>query len=504
MTTQRRLKYSVSDASRRMYREETNGIYRKLENPWPTENQLRHQQFEARQRPLSHILASSSFRDTLNKGQVSGGQSLSNLKKARLRNSLNLPINFSLDSEYFVNANGDLNSSGTLGNKPKFEQSAFSFVPEKDIISLADLDSSCTEIGGTSDKASSVGSKKSAQKFQTSRKSSTSSSSHTPSNSESTVDQGYEIEDIERGLGIVSKSESDCNKSFKSRTALQKRLSFKEVFPEPVNQEFLEKNYAETVERKSFSPLQQDANHIFDSEINIQDMCTAESVPFSRASLNRSLSSESGGSCSPKNATQVFDSSDHFQPMGDSIFTGNVEIPEALDLEPLYKEGRYTDILHVSRTRSGPLKTMNSLPVHSSSQYNIEIETDIDPQTYKDMESQIKLDRSFSVESVPPPLPLSKIPDVIENISLNNYVGNECDSLTSLTGPADSPKSVKCDIKIDSGSFVRTDENPNFPGTAITYYGPIYASNNTLILPQQSNQSSWENSGKEGIPCNND
>lgn len=87
MATQRKLKYSVSDASRRMYKIETNGIYRKLENPLPSESQLRQQRFEERQRPLSQILASSSFRETLDRNAFSRGQSLSNLKKSRQRNS---------------------------------------------------------------------------------------------------------------------------------------------------------------------------------------------------------------------------------------------------------------------------------------------------------------------------------------------------------------------------------------------------------------------------------
>lgn len=111
MATQRKLKYSVSDASRRMYKIETNGIYRKLENPLPSESQLRQQRFEERQRPLSQILASSSFRETLDRNAFSRGQSLSNLKKSRQRNSLNLPNSFSLDLEYDVNANAKTDRS---------------------------------------------------------------------------------------------------------------------------------------------------------------------------------------------------------------------------------------------------------------------------------------------------------------------------------------------------------------------------------------------------------
>ncbi|XP_061180515.1 heat shock 70 kDa protein 12A-like [Saccostrea echinata] len=48
-----------------------------------------------------------------------------------------------------------------------------------------------------------------------------------------------------------------------------------------------------------------------------------------------------------------------------------------------------------------------------------------------------------------------------------------------------------------SESFVSVDKNPGCPRTAVAYYGPIYASNNTLILPTQSSQLPFDHFGKQ-------
>ncbi|XP_062584704.1 uncharacterized protein LOC134246362 isoform X2 [Saccostrea cucullata] len=494
MTTHRKLKYSVSDASRRMYRDETNGIYRKLDNPSPTENQLRQQKFEARQRPLSHILASSSFREDYNREQITRGQSLSNLKKARLRNSLNLPHSFSLDLGYDVDANANLDDfsarSGNLREITVSGDSAFSFVPERDIISLGDISSSHARNCRASNKSPSVasfGSKRSDLKSEKIRKSSTSTSSSSSSTSRghssrsrsSSPKPKYKTKDIEHVLDNATDSEDD--ESSKIQKVLHKRPSFKEIFPEPVNQEFMDKS----VERKSLGRLsfsEKDTNRIFDSEEGIQTNVKNGSSSLRRTKLNTSLSTDSGESDSPKAAHKVFDSTDHFQRS--FLFPGTVNKPETTpsDSESSCKEGSYildsefnpSEKSCVSVISPHSLAVSADLPSLDNTENENGYLSDIQMLKQKALKGNLNLDRTVSLGDTPPPLPQSSPPDVIEKISLDSYAGNDF-----------GPSEVK---QMTSESFVSAGKSPGYLRTSVAYYGPIYASNNTLILPTKSAQ----------------
>ncbi|XP_062612427.1 serine-rich adhesin for platelets-like [Saccostrea cucullata] len=503
MTTHRKLKYSVSDASRRMYRDETNGIYRKLDNPSPTENQLRQQRFEARQRPLSHILASSSFREDFNRNQITRGQSLSNLKKARLRNSLNLPHSFSLDLGYDVDANANLDDfsarSGNLREITVSGDSAFGFVPERDIISLGDISSSQATNCRASKKSpsvASVGSKRSSFKSEKFRKSSSSSStstsqSHSSRSRSSSPKQKYKTQDIEHVLDNTTNSEGD--ESSKIQKVLHKRPSFKEIFPEPVNQEFMDKS----VERKSVGRLsfsEKDTNRIFDSEEGIQTNVKNDSSSLRRTKLNTSLSTDSGESDSPKTAHKVFDSTDHFQRS--FLFPGTVNKPETTpsDSESSCKEGSYIldTEFYPSEKPCVSVISPHSLTVcaHLASLDNTDSENGDISDNNQALKGNIKLDRTVSLGDAPPPLPQSSPPDVIETISLGSYAGNDF-----------VPSEVK---QMASESFASTGKTPGYLRTSVAYYGPIYASNNTLILPTKSAQPSLDQCGNQDYRSDDD
>ena len=537
MTSQRKLKYSVSDASRRMYKIETNGIYRKLENPWPTDSQLRQQRFEERQRPLSQILASSSFRETFDRKAFTRGQSLSNLKKSRQRNSLNLPNSFSLDLEYDVNANakidGELASTGGLSaSTPRLRNSAFDFVPDQDIITLSDVARS--EIGSTSGTgkqsvSATLKSRKSSSSSSSSSSTSSSSSSTSKANSvksQSTFKGNADSDQRQSNVRETSpKSEEDkLNRS----QLLEKRRSFKEVFPINVNEEFLNKNKVESADRRaSFSNLSSpeiNANRIFDSDVNIRTK--TKNAPLNKSSREKSSSSDSDNSDEldfPKRTTEVFDSNEVFQPSHKFEFSGKIERPKSssssesefsekgrvhhifdssvlhntttaqlhykhepielktasLPREPefpseiLKHSSEYSEkggfnhsfdssVLHNApkaqlhykhepvELKSSSLSTKpefsSSSPGHSS---DSDTSQDTGPDSDRDAGKSVVLDRTVSVESVPPPLPLSSPPE-----------------LSSSDDSRDS--SIKDDEDRDSliELLVNSSKNPIFDGNA--------------------------------------
>lgn len=488
MTTQRKLKYSVSDASRRMYKIETNGIYRKLENPLPSESQLRQQRFEERQRPLSQILASSSFRETLDRNAFSRGQSLSNLKKSRQRNSLNLPNSFSLDLEYDVNANaktdrGEFSSSGNLSKASSSGNSAFAFVPEKDIISLSTRSelsrNSNPVLPSTSTSGLAFPSAK-REEFHKSRKSSSSSSSTSKayslrSQSSAKGEDHWDSKNARHEHSESSESENEESKSIRSRKLLEKRPSFKEVFPEKVNEEFLNKNKADPSKRQSsFSRLcsaEQDTNRIFDSDVNIQG--TVKNVPYkTKPLLNTSKSSSSDSedledSDYLKPTTQVFDSNEFFRPSSDFAFSGNIKRPEtpSSGSEFSTKEGVHhifdssvickvpaVQLRHMCEPAKvadvPPKKSKLSSSPDSISQSS---RSGSDQQLYSDsdIEREITLDRTVSIESVPPPLPLSEPPELSESGS-------------SEHSSTDSDRDSLLELIVNSSKSEDLDENKDF------------------------------------------
>ncbi|KAK3094819.1 hypothetical protein FSP39_006636 [Pinctada imbricata] len=118
MSTPRRVKYRVSRSySERMYKEDTNGVYRKLTDDNINDNQIRQEKFDNRNRPLSYAFGSQSFRETGDRDLDGKGQSLILLKQARSRHSLNLPRSFDLDIDLNANASDNPDDKNTNNNE---------------------------------------------------------------------------------------------------------------------------------------------------------------------------------------------------------------------------------------------------------------------------------------------------------------------------------------------------------------------------------------------------
>lgn len=235
---------------------------------------------------------------------------------------------------------------------------------------------------------------------------------------------------------------------------MEKRPSFKEVFPEKVNEEFLNKNKAESCNRNSssfsrLSSAEQDTNRIFDSDVNIQ--ATIKNVPNKpKPLLNKSSSTDSEDledSDYLKPTTQVFDSNEFFRPSSDFAFPGNIKRPDtpSSGSEFSTKEGVHhifdssvickAPAVQLHHTCE-PAKVADVQPKKSKlSPDNIShsSRSGSDQQLYSDsdIEREIKLDRTLSVESVPPPLPLSGPPE-LSGSSEHSYTDSDRDSLLEL------------------------------------------------------------------------
>ena len=119
------------------------------------------------------------------------------------------------------------------------------------------------------------------------------------------------------------------------------------------------------------------------------------------------------------------------------------------------------------------------------------------PKLISDRVGDIDGDWSNSGEDITVNVPCS-IPQGVNEFEGINVSSPKIEDLPDVTSPKieDLPEQM---ASLNSPSIDDKRGKLNEPGTTITYYGPIYASNNTLILPHRSEEPYHAPEKKKGI-----
>ena len=498
-----------------MYKEDdTYGTYRKLGDDHRSEDDIRQERYDNRTRPLSYAFGSHSFRETADWDK---GQSLILLKKARSRNSLNLPRNFDLDADLNANAKktttDNVKTSKTLFDDTQNVSPGFDFVPDSDIVQLEDK---CIETHNNNDQTQVKSQLKTSQNK--TRSDSSSSSSSSSNSSESNSNKGHsEPKPFVRDSNLRT-SLRGSNWNSRGRTVPKRSLgssgSYDSQSSCPTSmhdQSFDEFEYREpklifstldtfTPKPNAFSQKGHKEYTYNDDE----DFIKIPPIPKSRVTLKDTVPALSPRT---KSQTSSLPKPQHYEPKFESddaaSIASEIKFQELLDDLEDRRDCVFDSDLHFVPTQIEEEGGNVDDTLLKDDDERSEVENKTDQNAIEDLlVSNFVSDlncRKYSIESIesgPPPLPASEPPligdySIIENIeesfplsSQRISSGSDLDTVSTHLESDDEIERVKqeaeAELKMASGGFVMEEHEPV---TEVAYYGPIYAKRNTLILP---------------------